>query len=108
MAKKMKATLYSRLISEANKTPILDSLETSGMIDMMFETAASKNPDKKFVLSFSYDHMDESGSYVGATGYRATITPSLAKGITVKVAGKHADIRSYLEETLLHHLMEKV
>ena len=68
---------------------------------------SSPSPYNKIVLSFFYDHMDESGSYIGATSYKATITPSLVTDIDVKVTGKYAHIRAYLEDTLIHKLTQK-
>ena len=111
MARKTKTPtkpLYSQLaFAEANRLPndkLLKQLEGGGIVNMNMEGDAWKNSEKKLVLSFSYDHMDESGSYVGASEYMATVTPSLVSGINVKVMGKHADIREYLEDTLFDRL----
>ena len=111
-----KTTLYTKLVREIAKMqaggeperffwggPVLERIEGSGILDMMVDMRNSRKPNEKIVLLFAYDHMDESGSYTGASNYRATITPSRGS-ISVKVTGKHADIRACLEDTLLDKL----
>jgi hypothetical protein len=53
----------------------------------------------KLMFNTSYHHMDDAGSYEGWSDHSVVITPDLATGFSVKVAGKDRnDIKDYIGE----------
>jgi hypothetical protein len=54
---------------------------------------------EKLVFIVEYHHMAESGMYDGWTSHRIIVTPSLARGFSLKITGKDRNqIKEYLAD----------
>lgn len=53
--------------------------------------------ENKLVLTFSFHHMDEHGFYCGWTDHKCIVTPSLLRGIDIRITGRDRNhVKEYL------------
>ena len=87
--------------------------------DTGFTIDDSESNENRLVLEFDFHHMDEHGFYVGWTSHKVIVTPSLVSGFDFEIEtddeqktgelGDYVELaQDYWEDTIQHHLSQKV
>ena len=85
-----------------------DSLPSGSGIDGGTKIDKSSKPDR-LILTMSFHHMDETGTYDGWTEHAIIVKPSLAFGVDIKITGRDKNgIKEYLAEVYQDALTQTV
>jgi hypothetical protein len=91
---------WARKHREAADVAAADHLPSGSGFDSGTTIDWDRSKPNRLVLSTSFHHMDENGTYDGWTEHSVIVTPSLTASFELRVTGPNRnDIKDYIAET---------
>lgn len=87
---------------------IMAEMPSGSGIDCGTKLDDSSTPDR-LVFNVSFHHMNENGYYCGWTEHKVIVTPSLVRGVDIRITGRDRnDIKDYLWQTYEYALTRPI